>query len=279
MAADPAAASAVTLMIGMITPGTMATATCQSLIALTQSLQERGAPFAFVTHQGPDVVMGRNKLMSRFLTVRTFSHLLMVDSDMVFEPAAFWRLLSHGEDFTAVAYPQKYYDWTDLQNRLDRQADRPDDEQAPLQVLMSRSFDYTHQRAGFDGTEWQPDSRDGFITVPAVGPGLALIRRTVPETMAARGVAPAYPAMGRLPGYAGLDWHDFFSHLGSADGGLHYAEDQSFCHRWVVGCGGTIWLDVETVVPHIGPHLYRGRYRDRLPEDFPGLTDSGTEPG
>ena len=276
MASDPENASPLTLMIGMASLGTMTTATCKSLIGLTQSLQERGMPFAFVTTEGPDVVMGRNKLMSQFLTDRQFSHFLMVDSDMVFTADAFWRLLSHGEDFAAIAYPQKYYDWPDLQRRIDEEAGKPKETRTTLEALISRSFDYTHQMAGFDSSPWKPEMRDGFITVPAVGPGLALITRAVPETMVSKGVATAYPAMGRLPGYRGLDWHDFFSHLGSESGALLYAEDQSFCHRWVVGCCGEIWLDVETVVPHIGPHLFTGRYRDRMPEDFPEFSDGDT---
>jgi hypothetical protein len=276
-AAEPGAATPLTVMIAMPTLGHVATATTVSLIKLTQAFQERGIGYSFVTYQGPDIVVSRNHLMSSFLTDREFSHLLWVDSDMVFEPDAVWRLLAAGADFVAAACPQKFFDWTALRKAVEDDLLREGEEAEPFERLLSRSLTFNIQTDGFREDRWVAKRRDGYITVPAVGMGLTLISRTVPQALADAGLAASRPGMNDLPGHKGLEWHDFFGHLASEDGRLMFAEDQSFCHRWVEGCGGDIWLDCGANVGHVGPVVFEGTYDHRVQRDFPEVP--ATDPG
>ncbi len=41
-------------------------------------------------------------------------------------------------------------------------------------------------------------------------------------------------------------------------------EDVAFCRRWVDGCGGEIWANVDKIIVHIGSENYVGQYLYKL---------------
>lgn len=260
--------SSVVLLISMPTLGQISTPTTKCLIGLTQYLSREGIPFAFETYEFSDIVFSRNQLMCSFFTRKQFTHMLCLDSDMAIEPEAVQRLLDRGVDFAATAYPQKHPRWNRLRQLIEAEAGLPEDRKSSMVQLLSRTWVYNHQKAGFGGTEWHPKRLDGFITVPATGTGLMLLSRAVPETMVSKGVVQRKPMLEKAPLHKGLEYYDFFSHLSSPDGGLMYGEDQSFCMRWTHHCGGEIWLDTETTVHHYGEKSHTGRYADLVDEEF-----------
>ncbi|MBN9672105.1 hypothetical protein [Roseibium aggregatum] len=262
------------IMIAMPTRGQVELATVASLIGLTQEFQRHGLAFSFDTYTGAaDLAVNRNHLMSKFYSNRSFSHMLMIDSDMMFSPDAVWRLIAFGGDFVSSAYPQKYYNWEQLRKLIEADFQRPEEERTPIEELVSRSMTYNHQLRSFGNGDWQPETRNGFISVPAAGQGLTLLSRKVPKTMIERGLVQKYPDMSLLPAHRGLEWYDFFGNLTSESRGLYLHEDQRFSNRWVEGCGGTIWLDCETTIRHVGAHTFEGRYSDKVDDDFPHLRD------
>ncbi|CAE7559750.1 flbA, partial [Symbiodinium microadriaticum] len=169
--------------------------TVKSLIGLTQAFQHHGLAFSFDTYDTADQVINRNHLMSKFLTNSAYSHMLMLDSDMDFTPDAVWRLIAFGVDFACTAYPQKYYNWADLRRLIEAESALPEAERTPTETLVSRSMTYNHQLRDFDNKTWTPEQRNGFVSIPAAGQGLALVSRKVPETMVERGVVKKYPDM------------------------------------------------------------------------------------
>ena len=257
------------LYIAMPTLGEIATPTAKCLIGLTQALARRGVPFAFETYEFSDIVFSRNQLMSKFLTQKRFTHMLCLDSDMVVAPEAVFRLIEFDVDFAATAYPQKHPKWNRLRSLIEAEAVKPAADRADMSTLLSRAWTWNHQLGGFGGQPWRPERRDGFITIAATGTGLMLLGRAVPERMVETGAARPLPRHAQLPLHKGLEYHDFFSHRVSADGGLMYGEDQSFCQRWTVDCGGKIWMDTESVVNHFGNKAHIGRYADQVDLDFP----------
>ncbi|MEM0987961.1 MAG: hypothetical protein AAGK00_03725 [Pseudomonadota bacterium] len=261
------------LLICMPTQGDISTPTVKSLIGLTQALARRRLPFGVETYEFSDIVFSRNQLMNIFHTRKEFTHMLLLDSDMVVEPQAIFRLLEFGVDFAATAYPQKHPRWNRLRALIEAEAGLPEDQKSPMAELLSRTWIYNHQRAGFGGAPWRPKRRNGFITVPATGTGLMLITRAVPETMVGRGVVGRKTRLEQVPLHKGLIYHDYFSHLSSPDGSMMYGEDQSFCMRWTEQCGGEIWLDTQTNVTHYGVKSYPGTYAYQMAEDFPDIED------
>lgn len=263
----------IVLLISMPTLGQVSTHTTKCLIGLTQYLARNGIPFAFETYEFSDVVFSRNQLMCSFLTKKQFTHMLCLDSDMAIEPSAIQRLLDFDVPFAATAYPQKHPRWGRLRALIEAEAGLPEDQKSSMDQLLSRTWVYNHQKAGFGGQRWVPKRKDGFITVPATGTGLMLMSRAVPETMVAKGVVAHKPRLEQVPLHKGLEYYDFFSHLSSPDGGLMYGEDQSFCMRWTHDCGGDIWLDTEATVHHYGEKRHSGRYAELVASEFPQFED------
>ncbi|MEL6997124.1 MAG: hypothetical protein AAFP68_02595 [Pseudomonadota bacterium] len=261
------------LLISMPTLGQISTHTTKALIGLTQYLQRNGIPFGFETYEFSDIVFSRNQLICSFFTKKQFTHMLCLDSDMAFEPQAVQRLIDIDVDFAATAYPQKHPRWARLRQIIEAEAHLPEDQKSPMDVLLSRTWVYNHQKADFGGKPWTPKRRAGFITVPATGTGMMLLSRRVPESMVEKGVVKRKPRLEQVPLHKGLEYYDFFSHLSSPDGGLMYGEDQSFCMRWTHHCDGEIWLDTESPVTHYGEKTHTGRYAALVDEEFKTFED------
>lgn len=249
-----------TIMIAMPTSGFVRTETLVALIGLTQHFRQNGIAFGIKTFEGSDIVMSRNALMSQFFTDTTYSHTLLIDGDMSFDPSVVLRLVAFGAPFTCAAYPQRHLSLEKFRQLVENDAAEAEHERTPTQDLLAKALTYNVQRRLNHADPWHAKHKDGFRTVPGAGTGLMLIDRSVPETMVARGVAPARPVHDKLPLYAGAKFHDFFSHLTDAKGSLIYGEDQSFCRRWIEGCGGDIWCDETAVIVHHGHFPFRGEF-------------------
>ena len=235
-----------TLLILMPTPGHIDTPTVQSLLGLTQALSKRGIGFALRTYEWSDIVISRNYLLSVFLAKTQFTHALLLDSDMSFEPDLFFKLLDFNEDFTVAAYPQRRMPWAAFRAAIEREATKPADQRASTATLLAESLRYNIPGTFEKGQPWPLIRRDGFRKVPGAGTGFMLLTRTVVEKMSEMGVASPVP--------------DFFSHLRGRDGGVMHGEDTSFCRRWVAGCEGDIWCYEASRITHHGNLAYMGDY-------------------
>ncbi len=256
--------ASVSLMIAMPTMGSVKTQSVMSLVDLATALHAENIRHSLKFYQFSDIVMSRNYLLSAFFSDQRFSHLLFLDSDIIYRPETILRMLAFGADFTVGTYPQKHFDLDRLRQLVERQAELPDGEKAGMDRLLSESWTYNHQMGGFDGRTWEPRAKDGFMTVPACGAGLMLLSRRVADRMVETGAALPKTAMNRQQGDIALQFHDFFGHLDSQGGTYMYGEDQSFAKRWTDIVGDDIWLDTRSVVGHVGDHVFAGRYSDQL---------------
>lgn len=186
-----------TLLILMPTGGQIDTPAVHSLLGLTQALQKRGVPFALKTYEWSDLVISRNYLMSCFLAQRKFSHALLVDSDMSYQPQVFFDLLEFDADFTVAAYPQRQMRWQLLRQLIEREAAKPEADRAPTDRLLAESLRYNVAEVFDAGQPWPHEARGGFRKVPGAGTGFMLIRRAVPERMIGVGGRPARPRLQR----------------------------------------------------------------------------------
>lgn len=255
----------VTLAILIPTGGTVHTGFMKSMIALTQSLPKRGVSFAVKTYEFSDLVTSRNYLASFFLSQTKFTHALMLDSDLVFDPKQFFRLLDFNQDFTAAVYPDRRWTARTIQAALS--SARPDqlEDGNALQRHLSGHLRYILSTHISQNTPLDVIRRDGFHTATTVGAGFVLIKRAVVEAMADTGVARPLPRFADRPDFKDAPrFADFFSHLLTEDGGGLLGEDQSFCKRWREGCGGDIWIDEASALAHIGSHTFHGNYQKYL---------------
>lgn len=167
------------------------------------------------------VARARNRIAAKFLASDA-THLLMLDTDLIFSPEQIVRLASHNVPIVAGLYPKK-------QPQLDWVCNRMAGETTNEQGL---------QRVRYAGT------------------GCLMIAREVLERMRDLHPELAYePDDGDEPG---TKW-DFFSTgvwRDPATGkGRYLSEDWFFCQR-ALELGEDIWMDMEVVMKHVGDCVY-----------------------
>jgi hypothetical protein len=248
------------LMIMMPTGGHIDTPCVHALLGLTQALNKRGIGFALRTYEWSDLVISRNYLMSVFLAKKEFTHALLLDSDMSFEPELFFTLLDFDAEFSIAPYPQRRMPWVKFRAAIEREAAKPEDQRANTAAILAECLRYNVAQVFDAGEPWPLERRGDFRKIPGAGTGFMVIKRSVPEKMAASGAAQPVTGMNG-PGYPEADFHDFFSHMRGRGGAIMHGEDTSFCRRWIKGCDGEIWAYEKSRITHHGNLSYQGDYR------------------
>lgn len=219
-------------------------------------LKSRAALFtmsgcALITH-------ARNAIVSEFLLRKEKTHLLFVDADLEWTPHTIVRMLNANVPFAAASYPQKkYYN-------------------AKVSVHNPRDLDGFHAAV----QEWNVEFDDpgiltgeskltgvhnGFAKVFRIGAGLMLLRRDMLETMIKKYADTEYRWHERVNDSASLNRKYFgLFDLIKDEHGRPLGEDYSFCERWVRGCGGEIWCDLEARVGHHGHNRFGGSLKESL---------------
>lgn len=248
-----------TILILLPTSGQVATGFLTSIIGLTQQFARQGITFGLKHYEFSDLVVSRNYLMSYFLSDSRYTHALMLDSDLIFKPDQILRMLEFDRDFVAAPYPRRTMSFDRFHAAVLQNEACPPEQRRTPDELAAASFSYTIQPGFFSDQPGAPRYDGSFVTSGGVGAGCVLLRRAVPEAMVARGLAHPLPFQGAQLIYADAPrFHDFFSHKLNPAGDFYYGEDQSFCHRWVVGCGGDLWVDTCAKIGHVGAFTFWG---------------------
>lgn len=196
-----------------------------ALITTLRTLPGHGIDVAWQTRPGDSLLpMARNMLVAQCLSDPTWTHLLMIDSDIQWYPEHIVRLLSHDVDLVCGPY------------RMHRTANQLD---------------------GLPMPGGEIDQRTGLVECDWVGAGFMLAKRVVFTRM-----MEAYPASALAGRAHGLyvngtrasrleNLYDFFP-LGWLDG-EYVSEDVAFCRRWRK-IGGKVWLDPTIRLTHYGTY-------------------------
>lgn len=191
----------------------------ESLAFLLATLARDGVPFDRVVVQGDSLVhRARNALAHRFLA-GDCTHMLMVDSDMVFRPADVLALVEAGVDVVGGVCARK--------------------------VIGSGPVIHP-----LDGGEVR---EDGLVEVARVGTGFLLVAREVLAALAKAYPDDVYVAQHGDAGHEGELVHAFFQ--APLVGRELVSEDFFFCDR-LRGVGGRVWAHAGVRPGHIGSHTY-----------------------
>jgi hypothetical protein len=186
----------------------------------------------------------------------------MVDADMGFQPSLVMRMLKLQRGICAACYPKRNIDLGRL-IAMAREA-RPD---SSVDEILAKAYEFDCE--GDSITEALPDGahrfdvHDGFVRATAAGSGIMLISRPAMTTLYT--TYPELRATDIPRGPVGLK-EAFFQPFNQLvlENGVVLSEDISFCRRWVDGCGGDIWVNLDEVVTHQGAMTYQSRFWDRL---------------
>jgi len=207
-----------------------------------------------------DLEVSRSVLASHFFAEPSYTHLLFVDSDMSFEASLVRRMIQFDEDFVSALYARRQLN---LDRLIKHARDNPEE---AAHAVVSRSLDYVGLVAGEAATQDREkveiQSKNGFVTAAQTGMGLCLLKRRVVEEMVARGVVTTDGRASTVSPWP-VPYFSFF-HKERVSECVSYSEDLSFCRRWTIGCGGTIWACVDKAIGHHGNFEFSGAYVEKL---------------
>lgn len=161
-----------------------------------------------------DIANARDYLVGEMLRGKGFTHILFVDSDMVFPSRLVTALIDAKRDVIGYAYPQRFIDKNGAPVGFVPDAIKPGD---------------------FDSSE--------PTEITHIGMGLCLISREAFESLIATGKIATMPIAGSLCAR-------FFDRL--KINGTTAGEDVSFCHRWRDLCGGKVYAVASREIAHVG---------------------------
>ncbi|HUR89168.1 MAG TPA: hypothetical protein VMZ74_08780 [Ramlibacter sp.] len=231
----------------------------KSMLALVPALAARGISCELKTLSQESLISrARNTIAAQFLG-GDYTHLLFIDADIGFAPDVVMRLLDSRKPLACAAYPLKGYDWEKLFAAR---------ETATNAVMLKRAA--MRFATNVHDEDWPDDGKpatvvNGFIRVSKAATGMMLIERSVFDRL--REKFPELRYRNDIQGYRndhtqGNFW-DFFDTLVHPQSRRYMSEDYTFCHRWVTGCGGEVWLDVQSTLSHAGQVAYEASFMDQ----------------
>lgn len=172
------------------------------------------------------ITMARNALVNEFLKTEA-TDMLFIDSDVIVQPDDVLRLLAQhtGRDVTAGMYPR-----------------RAKDKRFFLDMHFDEKGDFE-----FEGS---------LMKVKRVGTGFMMISREIIEKMIADHPEWQYENKDGDSTIAGI--FDF-----AIKDGKFVGEDYLFCDR-VAQSGGSVWVDVDISLPHIGTEAFTNDFREEV---------------
>lgn len=215
----------ISVLVGIPAGRDLPALTVKSLLATQALCFERQVPFQIGMVVGSAVVQwARDEVVDLFLQSKA-TRLFWIDSDMVWEPEQFMRLLalSQYRDVICAAYPAK--------------KDQP---------TFYVNWD---QNAGLVQGEY------GLLEINGLGLGFTVMHRKVIEQLAAN--APRV-----VDDVSKRDLAAVFR-IGRTPDGRRQGEDMAFFQD-IRGLGHTIWLDPTVSLGHYGSKVYTGTIQDAL---------------
>ena len=200
-----------------------------SMFRLTQELIKYNINFRITTLRNESLVpRARNILNAMFLEAKECTHLMFIDADIEFEPESVIRMLAMDKDLITGAYPKKTL---------------------PVDYAINLKF------ADKEKTQVKVDM--GAIEVLDASTGFWLMKREVVDRM-----IEGYPELFYLND-SSIDpkfnqyCYSFFDTIHDPEDNRYLSEDYTFCRRWQK-IGGSIWLDPNTKLNHVGSYTFEG---------------------
>ena len=200
-----------------------------SMFRLTQELIKYNINFRITTLRNESLVpRARNILNAMFLEAKECTHLMFIDADIEFEPESVIRMLAMDKELITGAYPKKTL---------------------PVDYAINLKID--------DKEKTQVKVDMGAVEVLDASTGFWLMKREVVDKM-----IEGYPELFYLND-SSIDpkfnqyCYSFFDTIHDPDDNRYLSEDYTFCRRWQK-IGGSIWLDPNTKLNHVGSYTFEG---------------------
>lgn len=203
------------------------------------------------------VQRARNILVSRFLKSGC-THLLFIDADIAFEPAAVLRLILHDKDITSAVYPKKSINWDAIKQKR-ASGDSTED-------VRAEGLDYNINIKQGERIEVE----NGFVKVLDTATGFMLCKRSALEKLAKEFKDELY-CVNDIPGSRDTvpEYIALFDCMVCPETKRYLSEDYSLCRR-AQSIGLDIWADLATPLAHIGTQTMHGDVMQRFSLSYAG---------
>lgn len=243
-------ATKVRVLVG--TPCTQSGVTQQylsSVLALQRRFDHLGWGLDVRTLTDGLVTRTRNTFGSQLVDDPMFTHLLMADADIGFDPSVVERLVGSGHDVVGACVPFRETRWTRVREAIDTAPELLPEELESIAHLHAVSFERPAAGAVVH-------AQDGFLPARFIGGALLLASREVFVRLSRTDVVDRYEHS--LPAsYGPSGGWTFFDPLVDPVTGVYLSEDYAFCQRWRA-TGGLVWADVLSRVTHNGAVTVHG---------------------
>lgn len=239
------------LFIGMPTyGGMMNTLTAKSLIDLNSLCLQYGVEVKFSFLMNESLIQrARNYITDEFLNRTDCTHMMFIDSDIVFNAQDVITLLAMDLEIAGGPYPKKSIEWGQLNKALKKNPNIPVSEYEKL--TGSIVFNPIGGTTKFSVTE--------PVEVAEVGTGFCMYRREVFEKF-----QEAYPEYMYKPDHVGQANFDgsreicsFFNVHIDPKSRRTLSEDYLNCHQ-MRDIGIKVWLAPWIVLAHCGSYIFQG---------------------
>lgn len=197
------------------------------------------------------ITRARNYLVDEF--VRSgYTHLLFIDSDILFNPQDVLALLALDKEVIGGPYPKKSINWRNVYNTAKKYAN--DDKFNPAE-LESVTGDYVFNPV--------PGTKNFKVSEPLevmeIGTGFMMVKRAVFDKF-----KQEYPHLNYKPDHVGQQnfdgsryIHAYFDTVIDPDSHRYLSEDYMFCQYWRA-IGGQVWLCPWMRTQHVGTYAFTG---------------------
>lgn len=243
----------------------------KAVMNLREVLSNKGIRSEWFTLTSESLITrARNACVAYFLA-KEFTHLLFIDSDIVFDANSVLRLLDKNKDISGCVYPMKKVDTSDVCNRALDMLDwnkikedisnGRDTNEVKEEAKKSLNHDKIHAKSlnyvvSADNTAVY---EQGWLRVRECGTGFLMIKRNVFEDMMTKFPYLKYKNDGAQYDAMAPNMKDFFYLFFDCRciDGRYLSEDYAFC-RLVRDIGYEIWVDTTACLTHIGRTAYKG---------------------
>ena len=219
-----------------------------SMFKLSQALMQNGINFRITTLRNESLVTrARNILTAMFMDDEAATHMLFIDADIEFDPESVLRMLAMNKNVVAAAYPKKTVDWNGVSRAVERKESDP----------ATFGAEYAINLKFVDKETKKVNSKDGAVEVLDASTGFFMIKKEVIKTM-----FEAYPAL-HYKNDSSIDpkfnkyCYSLFDTVHDPRDNRYLSEDYTFCRRWQA-LGGSIWVDPNTKLNHVGSFTFQG---------------------
>jgi hypothetical protein len=232
---------AAPINIFMATPvggGVVAHEYLHNILEVQKHIAGLGWGMEFVTMPDGLVTRSRNAFASYVCRNEKYTHLLMIDADVVISGQGIERLILSGHDVVGAVVPLRTVEWSSVGDYL---AEKPDASVADLQGTATRYAMW-----------YEPGQKPvhGFLPVHAIGSAVMSITREALLKISASPLVQ-YASVGLPAPDKHHDGWTFFDPFVDPQG-VYLSEDYALCERWRA-IGGTVWADLRSTTRHIGP--------------------------